>query len=85
MKIFVLFGQRIESYPGQYSPEALAVADEICYSDNPDYLLGELEKYEKSDDFTSLKIVPIDISSQKLHEILHPKIAPLAGDIAASS
>jgi len=71
MSIYVLFGQRICDYPGQYAPEALEVMDEFAYSENGEWLLGKLEAAEKTNEFEGLRIVQIDVGDmEKLRELV---------------
>ena len=80
MKLYVLFGQRICSYEGEYAPEALAIADEWCMDENPQYIENELDKYTKSKEFSSLKIIPIEVSLREIDERLSPP-SPIKGTI----
>jgi len=70
MNILVLIGQRTVSYPGQYTPEALSVIDELGNDDNPDYMKEEYERYK--DDFDALKVITISINDGELDEELYP-------------
>jgi len=72
MNILILFGQRKESYPGQYLPEALAIIDETGNEDNPDYMKEEFEKHKGYNDFDALKVITISISDDKLNKALYP-------------
>lgn len=79
MKLYVLFGQRKCTYEGQYAPEALAIADEWTMDENPQYIGEELDKYIKNKEFTSLEIIPIEVSLKKIIELLSPP--PIEGII----
>lgn len=82
MKLFVLFGQRKESYPGEYAPEALACMDECGMDDNPAYLEGEHQKYKDTNEFESLAVIPFEVDGAKVMEILRPAtIRPLAAEV----
>ena len=71
MKIYVLFGQQKEDYPGQYAPEALEVMDEYAWEDNSTWLLEKLSEYEKDRRFEALKIIEVDVGSQEtIRELL---------------
>jgi hypothetical protein len=76
MKVHVLFGQRKCDYPGQYAPEALEVADENAYSDNPDFLNGKLKEHTATEEFSALVIVAINVDGGTIDRILnnHPTI-----------
>lgn len=73
MKLFVLFGQRKCSYPGEYAMEALACMDENGQSDNPDYLEGEHAKHEQGGDFDRLSIVELAVSEKEVRRVLYPE------------
>lgn len=74
--LMVLFGQRINSYPNEYAPEALAVMDEYGNDDNPLYLKDEVEKYRQLNEFSSLRIFEIEIDYSQIRHGLNesPKI-----------
>lgn len=63
MKLYVLFGQRKETYEGQFAPEALDVIDEYSMEDNTEYmdksLAQQMEKY--GDHFEGMAWFPIVI------------------------
>ena len=59
MKLYVVFAQREERYPGQYAPEAIAVADEYTNEDNPEYIKNELKK--AGDSFIAADIFEVEI------------------------
>lgn len=81
MKLFVLFGQRKCSYPGEYAMEALACMDENGQSDNPDYLDGEHAKYEKSCEFDRLSIVELSVSEKEVQRVLYPEQQAIAASV----
>lgn len=72
MKLHILFGQRKETYPGEYMPEALAVMDEYGQSDNPGYLDGEKTKALTSGEFENVVVVTVDVNGAKIMEMLRP-------------
>lgn len=72
--LFVLFGQRKCDYPGQYALDALACMDENGQSDNPDYLEGELGKYEQSGEFDRLSIVELAVNEKDVRSVLYPEL-----------
>lgn len=57
----VLLAQRKCSYPGEYAPEALEVADEYAWDENPENLNEKLKEYEATGEFTRLRIVKVTI------------------------
>lgn len=66
MRVYVLFGQRVETYDGQYAPEALDVIDEYTVEDNPQYmdqsLAQKLEKHQA--EFEGMAWFPLDIEGE---------------------
>lgn len=83
MLLYVLFGQRKCDYPGQYSMEALACMDEIGQSDNPEYLEGELAKYDQSGEFDRLSIVGLSVSEEAIRNVLYPERKPIVASVVA--
>lgn len=81
MKLYILFGQRKCRYDGQYAPEALAIADEWTMDENPDYIEDEKSKYESSKEFSSLVIIPIEVSSTDINKRLVPDNTFLRGKV----
>lgn len=82
MKLFVLFGQRKESYPGEYAPEALACIDECGMDENPAYIEGEHKKHRDSDEFEAIAVITLKVNGAKIMEILRPQqMEPLEGEI----
>lgn len=84
MLLHVLMGQRKESYPGEYGPEALAVIDEFGQSDNPDYMAGELAKYRATDEFEGIAVIDLEVSQSAILAILRPQPKPIAAAIVRS-
>jgi len=71
MSVYILFGQRICDYPGQYAPEALEVMDEFAYDENGVWLHDKLEAAEKTKEFEALRIVNIGLGDmEKLRELI---------------
>lgn len=84
MDLFVLMGQRTESYPGEYAPEALAVIDEVGDEDNPDYMRDELKKAKDSGDFENTVVIKVTVSGGEVMKLLRPMTAALVGTVAAA-
>lgn len=72
MKIHVIVGQRKCHYDGEYGLEALACMSEYEFSDSPEYLMEELAKARKSNEFDSVEIVELDVNEKQLRDILFP-------------
>jgi hypothetical protein len=84
MILHILMGQRTESYPGQYAPEALAIIDEHGHSDNPEYMAGEKAKFLASNEFESLAVIDLDVSASAISSHLRPKHNAVAATIVGS-
>ncbi len=72
MKIHVLMGQRIESYPGQYAPEAIACMDEYGHSDNPEWLDGKKAEADATGEFERTEIVTLEVPLDAIMRLLRP-------------
>lgn len=75
MKLYILFGQRIERYPGEYAPEALEVMDEYGMEENPEYLDDKMQEFSKTEEFESLAIVPLAVDQSSIMNLLRPSAA----------
>lgn len=64
MILYVLFGQRQETYPGQHAPEALDILDEYGYEENGAWLHMQMESFRVSGDFIGLRIFEIDLGGE---------------------
>lgn len=73
MKFHIIIGQRKCSYPGQYAPEALDIADECTMDDNPMWIQERYEYHDKSSDFDSLKIMTLEVKDSDIEKILYPE------------
>lgn len=85
MKLHVLYGQRKCRYPGKYALEALACMDDVGNSDNPDYLEGELAKYEASDEFERLRVITLSLSEGAVMAALFPELQAIPTTVLMSS
>ena len=54
MKLYILFGQLIERYPGEYAPEALECMDEYGMEENPEYLDDKMKEFSKTEEFEKI-------------------------------
>lgn len=81
MKIFVLMGQRNESYVGEYAPEALACMDEYGDSENPDFLREAKVRADESGEFESTTILPLEVDSNEVMGRLRPQGVPVNATI----
>lgn len=73
VSLYVLFGQRKGSHPGEYAPEALEVMDEFGYDDNGVWLHEKLEHYKKTEStIKRLEIIKIKIDYEQIRKIMSP-------------
>lgn len=72
MLVYVLFGQRVCRYPGEYAPEALAVMTEYDVDENPDYLPEEERKFRADKSLASVQLVALEVDERAICEILAP-------------
>ena len=61
MKLYIVFAQQKCSYEGQYAPEALAIVDEYCHDENPDWIEGELAKASANKGYVSAAIISVNL------------------------
>ena len=73
MKVICLFGQRKETYDGQYAPELLAAIDDFSDDDNPDYLIEEEIKWDNDKDILFHRRITINIDDDKFDEAFFGK------------
>jgi len=62
MIVYILWGQRICSYEGEYVPEALEVADEFVEDTNGEWMQIQYEKYKETNEFVILKWIKFGIN-----------------------
>jgi hypothetical protein len=71
MSIYILFGQRICSYPGEFAPEALEVMSEFDYGASAEWLHDKLAEAEKTGEFEALRIINVGVGDmEKLRELV---------------
>ena len=73
--------QRKCTYPGEYAPEALDVITEYDDDDNPDFLQDMKAENEASGEFTSVKVVTIDVDDKAINDVLFPSQKPIIGTV----
>lgn len=81
MNLYVLFGQRICSYPNEYALEALACASEADMDGNPDYIPEQEAKYKATEEFDRLKVVTLTVSEAQIRTLMYPEDFPIAAKI----
>ena len=82
MVLYTLFGQRKETYHGEYGPEVLVCWDEFCVDENPegwDEAVAEAEaKYAK--EFISFRVIKVQVDGDMIRDIL-VKTPTVAGTV----
>lgn len=84
MKIHVLFGQRVESYEGEFAPIPLDVIDQSIIDDDPEYQEKKLKKILRGDsDFMSAHWFVVDLGevTMRLRRILMSEWPELQGQV----
>lgn len=74
MKLFVLFGQRKESYSGEYAPEALLCWDEFCVEENPDGFeeaCAAAKKEAQKNEIVRTRLIEIKVDGDKIDKLLN--------------
>lgn len=73
MKIYMLWGQRICSYEGEYAPELICAVDELTEMSNSEYLRGEKKRCEESKEFSFIAVAVANIPDELIERILRPE------------
>lgn len=75
MRLKLLALHRKESYPGQYAPEIVSVADEVCLDENPAWWEEEVEKWKRSvgDEASAWAELDVDIDRKAVDRALYPQ------------
>ena len=81
MNLYVLFGQRICSHPGEYALEALACATQADMDGNPDYIPEQEAKYTASKEFDRLAVITLNVSENDIRAIMYPENKPVAATV----
>ena len=73
MYLHILFGQRKESYPGEYAPEALLCWTEYDIEENPtgfDIDVKFAEKEALRNGFVATKVIRVNVSQAGIRALL---------------
>ena len=72
MKLHILFGQRKESYEGEFGPEVLTATDEFTLEENPDRWESELEttKRMNADEMQAMREIVVEVDGDKIRNLL---------------
>lgn len=73
MNLHILFGQRKQSYDGEYAPEALVCWTEHDIEENPEgFDQAVLEATEKAkDDFSATRVIVVSVNVHKIARLLN--------------
>lgn len=83
MKVYVIFGQRKESYPGQFGLEALVCMSEHENEENSSYLPDTLQEKRDSDEFSSVAIVTLEVNATSIRKILQPELTAISAAVCS--
>lgn len=81
MNLFVLFGQRVCTYDGEYALEALACATEADMDGNPEYIPEQEAKYKASEEFDRLAVVTLNVKESDIRAIMYPENTPIVATV----
>lgn len=73
MKLHILFGQRLQSYKGEYAPEALVCWDEFAVDENPEGFENECAKTEDkyASQFSAWRVIVVKVDGDKIVRLLN--------------
>ena len=73
MNLHILFGQRKQSYAGEYAPEVLVCWTESDVEENPEgFDQAVLEAVEKAkSDFSATRVLIVSVNAQKITRLLN--------------
>lgn len=69
MKIYILYGQRKQSYEGQYLPELLDAVDDGVLDESPQIMTELRAKHVASKEFTGVEWFTLQMPKSALEEI----------------
>jgi hypothetical protein len=73
MKLKILFGQRKESYIGQFAPETIGmITTEFLYDEFPEGFDDECKEFIKrnSNEFIALKVIDVEVNTEQLRNLI---------------
>jgi hypothetical protein len=80
MKLYVIFGQRHESYEGEFAPEVIDCWDEYAVDGNYEGYEEQLNIAESNKEFSAVSVVVVEIDGNKVSDRLR-KPLELTGEI----
>lgn len=84
VNLHVYFIQRKESYPGQYAPEAMAIADEYTMDENPEYLEEQILGVKNSVGMGAIAgdaVVVIKVDQDTIRRRCFPSEGAIKGEV----
>ena len=84
MELYVIFAQRKERYEGEHGLEALAVASEYDYDQNPEYINDTLAQNKAEADFVSVALVKLFVPEGDVRAVLSPENKLVHAKVVAS-
>ena len=81
MKLHVVMAQRVCRYDGEYAPEALAVMSECDYDENPEDIWKKVEKARATNEFDSVVVVTLTVSSDAIQRALFPETELIPAEV----
>ena len=72
MDLYILFGQRVERYAGEYSPEPLLCWSEYDVDENEDGFekACEEERAKHGKEFAAFQVIKVAVSQSKIRQLL---------------
>jgi len=82
MRLHILFGQRRETYEGEYAPEALVVWDDYTFNENPEGFDKDVKDAEIAfaTEMVAMRVFLVEVDQDKLRRLLL-SMPTLQGDI----
>ena len=83
MKVFILFGQRKESYTGEYAPEVFDVIDEYSDYENKEYREVKRDEILGMEDIISCEWFEVELgeSAKYIRDILYKRFRVIEGKV----
>lgn len=79
--LYLLFGQRKCSYPGQYEMEVLESCDYVTQDENPSFMKEKYDYYYQSKQFTHLRWISISIFRSAIEDQLFESKFSIHGEV----
>ena len=70
MDLYIIFGQRKESYEGEHAPEALDIITEWDLEGNPEWLDEHLQQWRKDKNYVNILAIKVEVNQLKIRRML---------------